>query len=60
MDKLMEIGAWLVGPQAALLYLALWQVSEFLGSNDKIKANGIYQLIKQGLGYLIAKVPVKK
>lgn len=51
--------AWAQSPQAALVFFALWTVSEVLASIPAIEANSIFQLVKKGIAWLVAKFPKK-
>lgn len=51
--------AWAQSPQAAVVFFALWAISEALASIPSIEANSIFQLVKKGIAWLVAKFPKK-
>lgn len=51
--------AFLSSPAGALLFAALFALSEFLASFPGIAANSIFQAIKNGIIALKNKFPVK-
>lgn len=46
-------------PMGALVFAALWAISEVLASVPAIAANSIFQAIRNGIAWLVAKFPKK-
>jgi len=56
MEFLAKAWEWICGPSGVALFAALWAISEFLGSFDKVKSNGVFQAIKNGLAWVKEKL----
>lgn len=59
MEFINKVIAWLTTPQAAIMFAALWAVSEFLASFPKVESNSVFQLVKKAILWLKGKFPVK-
>jgi hypothetical protein len=52
-----KLTVFLASPQAALLFAALWGLSEFLASFPAVQSNSVFQLVKNSIAWLMAKFP---
>jgi hypothetical protein len=51
-----EIMQSLIGlDSTTIVLLMLWLISEFLGKTDRVRANGVFQLISQVINSLLTK-----
>ena len=49
MELVTNVWSWLQSEQGALLFAALWGMSEFLSSFQGVQSNSVFQLFKNGL-----------
>lgn len=56
MEFITQAWEWLSGPNGVVLFGALFAISEFLGVFDKIQSNGVFQVIKKGIKWILAKL----
>jgi hypothetical protein len=56
MDKLLEVYAYLMGPAGAIIFGALFALSEAIGLHPKVQASGVFQAIKGGIKWVLDKV----
>jgi len=52
MEFIMKLYQWIQGPDAAIYFAALFAMYEALSMIPAIKANGVFQFIKNGIVWL--------
>lgn len=58
-EKVMALYAWLAGPNGAILFAVLLGISEALAAIPAIKANSVFQAIKNAIVFLKEKLAKK-
>jgi hypothetical protein len=56
MEKVSAIWAWVNGPQGVMLVLVLFGISEAVAQIPQIKANSVFQVIVNALGWIKGKL----
>lgn len=56
MEWLQSAWAWLAGGGGLAIVTLLLAISEFLGMFDKVKANSVYQAIRDGIVWLYGQL----
>jgi hypothetical protein len=59
MEKILAIFNFLTGPGGAVIFGALWALSEALSLIPSIKANGVFQMISGWIKKILDKIKAK-